>query len=92
MEFREKTLAERIEILEKIRAVHKDRIPVLLYPTDKAELEALANEKMLVPADLSAGMLLSNLRRDLQLGDENSLFLFVSGNGKKGKLLRTGRP
>ena len=45
---------------------------------------------MLVPNDFTIGMLLSNLRRDLELEDEQSLFIFAPENGKQSRILRTG--
>ena len=91
MEFRENSFEARRSIYEKVTAAHEDRIAILLYPSDKAELESLANEKMLVPRDFTSGMLLSNLRKELRLKNDDSLFIFASNNGKKGKLLKTGR-
>ena len=45
---------------------------------------------MLLPNDFTVGMLLSNLRRDLELEDEQSLFIFAHENGKQSRILRTG--
>lgn len=70
--------------------MHPDRIPLLTYPSENCKLEALKNEKMLVPSDFTIGMLLANLRRDLQMEDEQSLFIYSTVNGKKNKILKTG--
>jgi hypothetical protein len=46
---------------------------------------------MLVPEDFNVGMLLANLRKDLLLDDEQSLFIYTYDQNKR-RLLKTGRP
>lgn len=47
---------------------------------------------MLVPEDFNIGMLLANLRKDLMLDDEQSLFIYAQEGSKKRRLLRAGTP
>lgn len=47
---------------------------------------------MLVPDDFNIGMLLANLRKDLLMDDEQSLFIYTLEESKKRRLLKTGRP
>ena len=74
LEFRTKPLQDRLDIFNRIKKMHPERMAVLLYPTENCQLENLANEKyeiinprMLVPQDFSVGMLLNNLRKELCL-------------------------
>jgi len=47
---------------------------------------------MLVPEDFNIGMLLANLRKDLLLEDEQSLFIYTFDQTNKRRMLKTGSP
>ncbi len=44
-DFKQKTLEERLEIYSKIKRMHPQRIPILMYKSEKSELQELKNEK-----------------------------------------------
>lgn len=44
-DFKNKTLEERLEIFSRIRAMHPQRIPILMYRSEKSGLDELKNEK-----------------------------------------------
>ena len=87
-EFRTKSLEERFDIYNRIMKVHCNRIPILLYPSSRSNLPTLSNEKMLVPLEFNIGMLLANLRKDLNFNEGDSLFLYSNCDGKRSKLLK----
>ena len=43
--FKSKNLGERLEIFSRIVKTYPDRLPILMYPSDKSTLEELKNEK-----------------------------------------------
>ena len=78
-EFMKKHLFEdRIKESQKIRTKYPNRIPVIIEPIKRSQLKKIDKNKFLVPDDLTIGGLLVVIRKRINLGSENALFLFIN--------------
>mmetsp|Transcript_14443 Transcript_14443/g.35729 ORF Transcript_14443/g.35729 Transcript_14443/m.35729 type:complete len:123 (-) Transcript_14443:68-436(-) len=75
----EHPLEKRKEVSERIRAKYSDRIPVIVEKAPKSDVPDIDKHKYLVPADITVGKFLYEIRKHMRRSPEN-IFLFV-GNG-----------
>ena len=77
--YRERTsVAERQAEAGRVRAVHPDRVPVLLLPASPA-CPPCAHDRFLVPRDLTVAQFAYVVRKRIKLQREQALFLHVDG-------------
>lgn len=74
---------KRKNIAENIRRKYSDRVPIVVEPAagkGSNDLPPLNKQKFLVPADITVGKFVYQIRKQIMLRPETALFLFV-GNG-----------
>merc|ERR1711974_232364 len=57
-----------------------DRIPVIVEKAPKSDAPDIDKKKFLVPADITVGKFVYEIRKHMKLSPEKAIFLFV-GNG-----------
>jgi len=69
---------KRKEVAEKIRAKYPDRIPVIVEKAPKSDAPDIDKKKYLVPADITVGKFVYEIRKHMKLNPEQAIFLFVN--------------
>ncbi|PRP78274.1 LRR receptor-like serine/threonine-protein kinase GSO1-like [Planoprotostelium fungivorum] len=68
----------RKEFAEKIRGKYPDRIPVIVEKAPKSDAPEIDKKKYLVPADITAGKFIFEIRKQIKLNPDQAIFLFVN--------------
>ncbi|PRP83083.1 autophagy protein 8 [Planoprotostelium fungivorum] len=68
----------RKEFAEKIRGKYPDRIPVIVEKAPKSDAPEIDKKKYLVPADITAGKFIFEIRKQIKLSPDQAIFLFVN--------------
>eukprot|EP00019_Armaparvus_languidus_P007124 CAMPEP_0168589594 /NCGR_PEP_ID=MMETSP0420-20121227/6096_1 /TAXON_ID=498008 /ORGANISM="Pessonella sp." /LENGTH=122 /DNA_ID=CAMNT_0008625153 /DNA_START=73 /DNA_END=441 /DNA_ORIENTATION=+ len=76
----EHALEKRIEVAKRILSKYSDRIPVIVEKAPKSDVPNIDKKKYLVPADITVGKFVYEIRKHMKLSPEKAIFLFV-GNG-----------
>lgn len=71
-------LEKRKEVAEKIRQKYPDRIPVIVEKAPKSDAPDIDKKKYLVPADITVGKFVYEIRKHMKLNPEQAIFLFVN--------------
>eukprot|EP01087_Luapelamoeba_hula_P014073 TRINITY_DN4064_c0_g1_i1.p2 TRINITY_DN4064_c0_g1~~TRINITY_DN4064_c0_g1_i1.p2 ORF type:complete len:138 (-),score=30.37 TRINITY_DN4064_c0_g1_i1:94-456(-) len=74
----EHTPEKRREVAERIRAKYPDRIPVIVEKAPKSDAPEIDKKKFLVPADITVGKFVFEIRKQLKLSPEKAIFLFIN--------------
>ncbi len=69
---------KRTEVASRIRAKYPDRIPVIVEKAPKSDAPDLDKKKYLVPADITVGRFVFEIRQHMKLSSEKAIFLFVN--------------
>lgn len=69
---------KRKEVAEKIRAKYPDRIPVIVEKAPRSDAPDIDKQKYLVPADITVGKFVYEIRKHMRLNPEQAIFLFVN--------------
>jgi len=69
---------KRAEVAARIRAKYPDRIPVIVEKAPKSDAPDLDKKKYLVPADITVGRFVFEIRQHMKLSSEKAIFLFVN--------------
>ena len=69
---------KRKEVAEKIRSKYPDRIPVIVEKAPKSDAPDIDKKKYLVPADITVGKFVYEIRKHMKLNPEQAIFLFVN--------------
>lgn len=77
--FIRKPLEERKQVADNIICKFPDRIPVLIDRIAKSNLPVTVQHKFLVPKDVTVGLFMIEIRKSIQIGSEQAMFLFVNG-------------
>jgi len=73
------TFEERKTESTKIIAKYEERIPIIVYKDPKCKnLQEINKNKFLAPVDLTLGQFLCVIRKRIELGDAEALFVFVN--------------
>ena len=72
-------LEKRQKEIETIREKHPDKIPIIAEAKPGSIL-SITKKKFLVPADLTVGSFMFELRKRMNLGPEAALFIFINNN------------
>ena len=64
----------------KIVEQYPDRVPVIVERDPKARIADIDKKKFLAPADISVAKFISEIRKHIKLGRQESLFVFVANN------------
>ena len=72
------SLEKRKEVAERIRAKYPGRIPVIVEKAPKSDAPDIDKKKYLVPADITVGKFVYEIRKHMQLRPEKAIFLFVN--------------
>ena len=76
-----KTFEERCKESTKIKEKYPDRIPVIVEKSDKCTLtHDIDKQKYLVPRSLSCSQFLYIIRKRINIGESESLFIFINNN------------
>ena len=78
---------KRVETIKDLREKHPDRIPLLIIDDEKKQKPI----KLLVPSDITIMNVLILIRKRIQLGQEETIYLFVNiyANAKDNKIKET---
>lgn len=71
----DKRSSEAAEIREK----YPDRIPVIVERATHSKVQEVDKKKYLVPSDITVGQFVYVIRKRIQLGSEQALYLYVNG-------------
>lgn len=74
----EHSLDKRREVADRIRAKYPDRIPVIVEKAPKSDAPDIDKKKFLVPADITVGKFVYEIRKHMKLSPEKAIFLFVN--------------
>ena len=89
-DFRKDTPFEkRLEMSTRLRSTHPNRVPIILELSKDIKHLKLDHKKYLVPSDQSMGGLLNIIRKNMNIGPQEAIFLFCGNNG--GVLVPTTR-
>lgn len=81
MSFKEQnTFESRVEVSAKIREQYPDRVPVIVERDPRARIADIDKKKFLAPADITMAKFISEIRKHIKLGRQESLFVFVENN------------
>jgi len=69
---------KRKEVAEKIRSKYPERIPVIVEKAPKSDAPDIDKKKYLVPADITVGKFVYEIRKHMKLNPEQAIFLFVN--------------
>lgn len=61
-----------------MRAKYADRIPVIVEKAPKSDAPDIDKKKYLVPAEISVGKFVLEIRKHMKLNPEQAIFLFVN--------------
>jgi GABA(A) receptor-associated protein len=67
-------------VSRKIVEQYPDRVPVIVEKDPRARLNDIDKKKFLAPADISVAKFIGEIRKHIQLGRQESLFVFVADN------------
>jgi GABA(A) receptor-associated protein len=73
-------LEQRKDVSAKIVEQYPDRVPVIVEKDPKARIADIDKKKFLAPADISVAKFISEIRKHIKLGRQESLFVFVANN------------
>mmetsp|Transcript_11985 Transcript_11985/g.16845 ORF Transcript_11985/g.16845 Transcript_11985/m.16845 type:complete len:120 (-) Transcript_11985:144-503(-) len=68
----------RKEVALRIRQKYPDRIPVIVEKAPKSDAPEIDKKKYLVPADITVGKFVYEIRKHMKLSPEKAIFLFVN--------------
>eukprot|EP00168_Porphyra_purpurea_P017102 TRINITY_DN5776_c0_g1_i1.p2 TRINITY_DN5776_c0_g1~~TRINITY_DN5776_c0_g1_i1.p2 ORF type:complete len:119 (+),score=31.67 TRINITY_DN5776_c0_g1_i1:79-435(+) len=68
----------RKEVAARIRQKYPDRIPVIVEKAPKSDAPEIDKKKYLVPADITVGKFVYEIRKHMKLSPEKAIFLFVN--------------
>eukprot|EP01104_Vermistella_antarctica_P002763 TRINITY_DN12982_c0_g1_i1.p1 TRINITY_DN12982_c0_g1~~TRINITY_DN12982_c0_g1_i1.p1 ORF type:complete len:120 (-),score=37.37 TRINITY_DN12982_c0_g1_i1:220-579(-) len=71
-------LEKRTEVAERIRSKYPGRIPVIVEKAPKSDVPDIDKKKYLVPADITVGRFVYEIRKHMKLSPEKAIFLFVN--------------
>ena len=71
---------QRRDVAAKIIENYPDRVPVIVERDPKARIAEISKNKFLAPADISVAKFISEIRKHIKLGRQESLFVFVANN------------
>jgi GABA(A) receptor-associated protein len=71
---------QRRDVSAKIVEQYPDRVPVIVERDPKARIADIDKKKFLAPADISVAKFISEIRKHIKLGRQESLFVFVANN------------
>merc|ERR1712130_41127 len=74
------TFEQRRDVAAKIIENYPDRVPVIVERDPKARIAEISKNKFLAPADISVAKFISEIRKYIKLGRQESLFVFVANN------------
>ena len=74
----EHPLEKRKEVADRIRQKYSDRIPVIVEKAPKSDAPDIDKKKYLVPADITVGKFVYEIRKHMKLSPEKAIFLFVN--------------
>jgi len=69
---------KRKEVADRIKAKYSDRIPVIVEKAPKSDVPDIDKKKYLVPADITVGKFVYEIRKHMKLSPEKAIFLFVN--------------
>jgi GABA(A) receptor-associated protein len=78
--FKDKSLEERIRIINVILRRYPDRVPIYVYPDKCIEHLRLDKEKFLVHNDITIADFIYIIRKRIKLEPEKALFLTFNNN------------
>eukprot|EP00340_Litonotus_pictus_P006292 CAMPEP_0170517642 /NCGR_PEP_ID=MMETSP0209-20121228/3559_1 /TAXON_ID=665100 ORGANISM="Litonotus pictus, Strain P1" /NCGR_SAMPLE_ID=MMETSP0209 /ASSEMBLY_ACC=CAM_ASM_000301 /LENGTH=124 /DNA_ID=CAMNT_0010802937 /DNA_START=1 /DNA_END=376 /DNA_ORIENTATION=- len=70
---------KRKEESDKVREKYPDRIPIIIEKDPNSQIKEIDRTKFLVPNDLTAQHLIFIIRKRLELGKEETIFMLVDG-------------
>lgn len=73
------TFLKRKEVSDRILSKFLDRLPVIVTPAPRCPF-VLEKTKYLVPMDITVGKFLHELRRHVQIGPTQAMFLYVGND------------
>ena len=71
---------QRRDVSAKILEQYPDRVPVIVERDPKARIADIDKKKFLAPAEISVAKFISEIRKHIKLGRQESLFVFVANN------------
>jgi len=74
----EHPLPKRKEVADRIIKKYPDRIPVIVEKAPKSDAPDIDKKKFLVPADITVGKFVYEIRKHMQLPPDKAIFLFVN--------------
>jgi len=74
----EHPLEKRKEVADRILQKYPDRIPVIVEKAPKSHAPDIDKKKYLVPADITVGKFVYEIRKHMKLSPEKQIFLFVN--------------
>ena len=69
---------ERKNVSERIRAKYPDRVPVIINKSPDSTLPICEKVKFIVPADITLGKFMYEIRKHIELAPECAIFLFIN--------------
>jgi GABA(A) receptor-associated protein len=78
MEIEKLTIEDRKAEVNNISSKYPDRIPVIVKKSNKSKLNDIDKKKFLVPKDLTIGQFMYVIRKRIQLGPGEAIFLFIN--------------
>jgi GABA(A) receptor-associated protein len=69
---------KRKEVADRIKSKYPDRIPVIVEKAPKSDAPDIDKKKYLVPADITVGKFVFEIRKHMKLSPEKAIFLFVN--------------
>jgi GABA(A) receptor-associated protein len=77
-EFKKKfTFEKRCEVASRIRKKFPNRLPVIVERSKGSDAPEISKHKFLVPADITVGKFVYEIRKHMKLSPEKAIFLFV---------------
>merc|ERR1712000_64771 len=74
----EHPLAKRKQVADRICQKYPDRIPCIVEKAPKSDAPDIDKKKYLVPADITVGKFVFEIRKHMKLSPEKAIFLFVN--------------
>eukprot|EP01089_Gocevia_fonbrunei_P007973 TRINITY_DN19444_c0_g1_i1.p1 TRINITY_DN19444_c0_g1~~TRINITY_DN19444_c0_g1_i1.p1 ORF type:complete len:120 (-),score=21.42 TRINITY_DN19444_c0_g1_i1:59-418(-) len=74
------TLKKRTSISSKLLASHPDKIPIIVERQPNSDAPPIPKHKFLAPGDLTVAGFISEIRKQLPIGSETAIFIFVNQN------------
>lgn len=74
------TLEQRQEQYKRVTEAHPNKIPVIVERAPSSTLPAIPKNKFLVPGELTVAQFANVVRKNIKLGMEEALVLYINGS------------